>query len=180
MRTVVGAFALVGLLTLTGCIDSRPIPTLPPTPSATPIFASEEDALAAAEDAYAAYFDVSTTISHEGGVNPERIAPYVTEGQLQNEIEGFGFFFDRGYHTEGVTSFDSMKIQQVQQSPDPTLVVVYVCLDVSTSSVVDAEGVDVTPAGRAPRVPLEVSFETSVDGRLLISESTQWSGTDFC
>ncbi|WP_348004555.1 hypothetical protein [Pseudolysinimonas sp.] len=180
MRTVVGAFALVGLLALTGCIDSHPIPTLPPTPSATPIFASDEDALAAAEDAYRAYQEASTLIVNEGGVDPERIAPYVTEAHLEGELEGFGFYSDRGYRSEGAASFDSMSIQQLQQDANLTLVVVYLCVDVTNVRVFDQSDVDVTPASRPDRVPLEVSFEATRPGHLLVSESSQWSGTDFC
>ncbi len=82
MRSVVGALVLVGMLALTGCVDGDRLPTLPPTPTSTPIFASEEEALAAAEEAYAAYLEMSNLISSEGGVEPERIAPFVTADQL--------------------------------------------------------------------------------------------------
>ena len=89
---LVGAVTIAGMLLLAGCGGGDPIPTLPPTPSATPIFASEEEALAAAEDAYAAYRGMSDQISAEGGANPERIAPFVTESRLADELRGFATF----------------------------------------------------------------------------------------
>jgi hypothetical protein len=39
-------------LVLAGCTQPDPMPTPPPTPSASPVFASDEEALAAAEEAY--------------------------------------------------------------------------------------------------------------------------------
>ena len=47
--------ALAVVLLLTGCSLASPEVAPTPTPSATPVFASEEEALAAAEEAYAAY-----------------------------------------------------------------------------------------------------------------------------
>ncbi len=72
----VGALALV----LTGCVGS-PAPTQSPTPTeAAPIFASDEEALAAAVEAYEALSQQRRTkITDDGGAEPERIDPFVTD-----------------------------------------------------------------------------------------------------
>lgn len=180
MRKTVGALVLFGMLTLAGCVDGNPIPTLPPTPSATPIFASEEEALAAAEEAYAAYLEMSALISSEGGVNPERIAPFVTESHLPAEIEAFAFYSSNSFRSVGSISFDSMTLQQADLSGPMVEISVYVCADVAGSQIVDGAGNDVTPTDRPDRIPLEVAFEANSDQELLLSESDQWTGSDFC
>ena len=65
-----GALALV----LTGCVGS-PAPTPSPTPTeAAPIFASDEEALAAAVKAYELYTrSVASQVTDDGGVEPERV-----------------------------------------------------------------------------------------------------------
>ncbi|HWU47090.1 MAG TPA: hypothetical protein VN133_10080, partial [Humibacter sp.] len=56
---VLGALLLGGVLA--GCTPSAPKPTHSPTASRTPMFASDEEALKAATDAYAAYLKMSDT-----------------------------------------------------------------------------------------------------------------------
>src|SRR5690606_22722214 len=106
------------VLVVSGCVPDAGIPTLPPTPTVTPVFASEEEALAAAEDAYAAYLEMSYLIASEGGLEPERIAPLVTNEQFERELESLSIYSERGLHVDGQTRFDSMMLQQMSQSGD--------------------------------------------------------------
>ena len=71
----IGAHLGVGLLALVlaGCAPDVPAIQVPPTPTVTPLFASDEEALAAAEEAYAAYLAMSDEITSDGGERPERI-----------------------------------------------------------------------------------------------------------
>lgn len=180
MRRVVGAIAVLGMLTLAGCDGGHPLPTLPPTPSSTPVFASEEEALAAAEAAYAAYSEVSDLISNAGGAEPERIAPYVTEEQLQRELDTAEYFESNGLRAVGSPLVARFDLQQYVESDGVAEITVYLCLDVSGVGVVDSTGADVTPTDRQPVVPLEVGFRGDAPGALLIASSDTWSGTSFC
>lgn len=180
MRTLVGALTIAGMLLFSGCGGGDPIPTLPPTPSATPIFASEEEALAAAEEAYAAYSEMSDAISSEGGAEPERIAPFVTEDQLEREVETAEYFSSRSLRAVGSPTVTYFQLQQFSESVNGAEIVVYVCLDVSETRVVDATGTDVTPPNRESIVPLEVEFEGEAADALLVSRSEVWSGSSFC
>jgi len=180
MRSVVGGLVLVGMLALTGCVEGDRIPTLPPTPTSTPIFASDEEALAAAEDAYAAYNEVSALIAMDGGADPERIAPFVTEEQLTDELEGSDFYQRNGIHASSGGVVTSTVLQQYIESDGQAEVVVYVCLDVSGARILDASGADVTPVDRAPVIALEVVLTGDDPTSLLIADSQQWSSTDFC
>lgn len=175
MRTLVGAVTLAGVLLLAGCDGGDPIPTLPPTPSATPIFASEEEALAAAEEAYAAYLAMSTLIGSEGGVDPDRIAELVTADRLNDELRGFETLRESGLRLLGPTTFEVVEVQRVDVSGDEAEVVFYACWDASLSRVTNAAGEDVTPGDRRDRVVLEVQLTTS-GGRLplLLASDEEW------
>ncbi|HEY9498117.1 MAG TPA: hypothetical protein VIQ78_03755, partial [Terrimesophilobacter sp.] len=166
---------------LSGCVPQEPVITPEPEPSSTPVFASDEEALAAATDAYAKYLEGSDQIAHDGGAGADRITSYLTTAQAAKELETFAQLKESGRSTQGATTFDKVRLQQYEKSPQGTdVVVVYLCLDVSAVEVQDAKGKDVTPSDRTNRLPLEVGFEASDSSRLLISRSEPWSGSDFC
>ena len=174
--TVVGAVVIA----LSGCIGGDPLPTLPPTPTATPIFASEEEALAAAEEAYAAYGEVSDLISSEGGLAPERIAPFVTKDQLARELDTAAFYRERGWRSEGRPLTVRVVLQQYDEFDGVAEVLIYVCLDVSEVRIRDQEGADVTPANRPSLGSLEVGLVGESAETLLVASSEQWSDSSFC
>jgi hypothetical protein len=180
MRTLVGAVTVAGMLLLAGCGGSDPIPTLPPTPSATPIFASEEEALAAAEEAYAAYLEMSNLISNEGGVDPERIAPYVTEEQLPEELDAAAYLSDNDLRVVGQVRATHAVLQQYSEHDGVAEVAAYICLDVSDARAVDETGADQTPEDRPETIALEVSFVARGMEPLLMASSEQWSDSSFC
>ena len=81
----------------------------PPTPSVEPLFASDEEALAAAEEAYAAYLAMSDEIAGDGGADPERIAPFVTTERLRDELDSVRRLLARtGFTQSGATTFDPL------------------------------------------------------------------------
>jgi hypothetical protein len=175
---VIAAIALV--LLLGGCVPAPPAETPAPTPGPTPVFASEEEALAAAEEAYAAYQAATDSITQAGGLDGSPLRSLVTEEQYARELEGLESFAATGWHTSGNSTFDSMSIQSYEDST-LALITVYVCSDVTGVRLIDGSGVDVTPLTRSNRLPLVVSFESSVDrSSLLVAESDVWDGGDVC
>jgi hypothetical protein len=181
MRTLVGAVTVAGVLLLAGCGGSDPIPTLPPTPSATPIFASEEEALAAAEEAYAAYLRAWDLIASEGGADPERIAEFTSGDFYESELEGFKTFRDNEWRSVGQSSLRSAELQFADltghESPQ---VVAYVCVDVAAVDVVDASGASVVSSGRPDLQAFEVFFELAGSGSLVPSASNPWEPESIC
>lgn len=177
------AAAVVAIALLGGCVPQEPVVTPQPEPSSTPVFASDEEALAAATDAYARYLKVSDEITADGGLDPDRISEYVTSTQLPKEMSAFQEVVDAGVKTQGESKFDGAKLQQYSDNHDGTAsIVVYLCVDVSAVRVIDASGIDVTPRDRIDRFPLEVEYEVG-GGTLkvpLISRSEPWTGTNFC
>ena len=180
MRSVVGGLVLVAMLALAGCVEGERLPTLPPTPSSTPIFSSEEEALAAAEEAYAAYLEMSNLIANEGGAQPDRIAPFVTAAQLPDELASSRNYSDNNLHSVGATQITGLTLQQYLEAEDHAEVIVYACLDVTGARLIDASGTDVTPSGRAPQVTLEVTLQSNDSRSLLIADSQLWSNSDSC
>jgi hypothetical protein len=174
--------ALVVLL-LAGCVPGDPLVTPEPEPDATPLFASDDEALAAATEAYAKYLKVSDAIAHDGGSDVERMQNLVTEVQYVKELNGFQQLLDQHLHFSGTSAFDNASLQSwVMLSPSTAQIVIYACSDVSSTRVLDADGHDVTPDSRPERTPLELEF-TSASGDprdLLLSRSEVWLGNDFC
>ncbi len=147
-----------------------------PTPSVTPVFTSDEEALAAAEESYKRYLAVSDGASSGGWVKPELLAPFTTAGELERTKITFAELAETGRHTQGESTFDSM----ILQHRDDLEVAVYVCLDVSGVRLLDSTGIDVTPADRPNRLPLEIVFQIAPDERLMLDTSDLWAGGGIC
>ena len=173
--TAAGAVTVL-LLTLSGCTESPPLVPPVPAPSDTPVFASDEEALAAAEAAYAKYLEVSDAITADGGGGGERLSGLVTVEQLTAALDRFEKFQATGNRTQGSTGFDSASLQRW----DDFDLGIYLCLDVSGVRVLDLGGVDVTPADRPNRIPLEIAFQLDNDGGLVLASSDVWGDGDYC
>lgn len=174
---VIAALALV--LLLSACVPTSPEPTPTPSPAVTPVFASEEEALAAAEEAYAAYQAATDLVTASGGKDASPLRDLVTADQYQRELEGFEAFAATGWRTVGMSTFDSMQLQSYVDAGSVQLGV-YVCSDVSMVRLVDGAGADVTPPKRPNRLPLVVTFESAEDNGLLVASSDLWDGGGLC
>ena len=175
--TSIAALALAVLL-LSGCLPQQSAVTPTPEPTSTPVFASEEEALAAATAAYAAYLAVSDQIGADGGANPERLKPLVTAEWLAKEVGAFKEFSSTGWRQSGLTTLRSSALQQFSDDS----VTLYVCTDANETRFYDSSGADVTPAVRQTESSLEVSFAigASADGRLLLEGNDPWAAESFC
>ena len=174
-----GAIALL----LSGCTGGAPAPS--PTPSADaaePIFASDEEALAAAVEAYERYRDVSGAITEQGGADAERISGVVTPAFASTLREEFAALANLGLRTSGSTLIDTTSLVRNDVAKDGAEVAIYLCRDVSSVRVIDANGLDVTPADRPVRVPSQAFFVSSDEdaNSLLVSGVEEWVGDDFC
>ena len=181
LRPAAAALVLFAALAATGC---TPEPAKPhtPAPSSTPLFASDEEALAAAEEAYAAYLAVSDQISAEGGLYPERIDAHVVPELRDQARKSLEAFRERNLHTAGLSSFDSTRLQGVSYpEAGGAKVTIYACLDIGSVRLISESGSDVTPADRVDRLPLQVSFVSETPpSTLLLQSSDSWSGENFC
>ncbi|TFD59209.1 hypothetical protein [Cryobacterium sp. Hh38] len=190
-RTVLTAAVLFLAGTLSGCL-AAPVPpnTTSPVAEATaapadapPIFASNDEALAAAEAAYTAYLSAGDTAGEIGSDSWNDYLALTTGRERDGEIETKKELDDNGWRFTGTTSFDSMTVQSFGALSNATWEIkTYVCLDVSQSQKVDTTGQAVSDPNQPTRWPLVVVFYTpdEMSNQLLIAESTVWSGSNFC
>lgn len=172
---------LVATLALSGCVpDDDPI-VVDPEPSSSPIFASDEEALAAAEEAYGAYQDTEDLVSAEGGENAERLELVATRDALKAGLAGMTVFRESGYHAVGSTEVASLTLQQFDAYPaaNEAVVSAYLCLDLSNLDVVDSSGSSVVSASRPAQQAFEVSFDMQ-DDHLILGSREPWEGEGVC
>ncbi|MCD1570484.1 hypothetical protein [Agromyces mediolanus] len=177
-RTVAAAAAVAfGLVAaLAGC-DAGPVdPTSssPPSP-APPIFASDEEALAAAEAAYAAYAAADAAILADGGKGSDRIKEHVSATYEPTVLKAYAQIAEGGLVVRGEGSIEGARLIEANRE----VVQIYACLDVGGTVVLNAEGADVTPPERPLRTPMLLRFVPDED-RLLLDGSEKWDGDDFC
>ncbi len=163
---------LIALL-LAGCTDPNPMPTPPPTPSTTPVFASDEEALAAAEEAYGKFLAATDSVIRDGGLDPERVQPFLSPSLYERELAGYEQLTQNGWHGVGSTAFTLLF-----QSFDGESVVTYACDDVSATDVLNSDGVSVVLAGRADEIAYEVEFDAR--DQLRITRKDVWNGGGVC
>jgi hypothetical protein len=182
MRSALAATALGITLAVAGlasCATPEPGEPPSPDPSVTPVFASEEEALAAAEGLYGEYLAAENALGQGGWVDVSLVEPYLRGEALTDERDAAGDLASKGYTQVGVIAFDSMSVQQIDDGgPGHFAASLYLCLDVTAADTVDATGVSVVPEARQDRVGFEIDID-DVD-ELKISRSEPWSGANFC
>ena len=173
------AAALVTVLLLAGCVPREPVITPEPDPASTPVFASDEEALAAATEAYARYLEVSDQIFTEGGVEAQRMAAVATGEKLKVELASFSEFMAGGFRGTGNTTFEAATLQEYDQNAveGERAIVVYLCEDISQTDVLSSSGESVVSADRPSRVKYEVAFDLIPPNStlLFVSDKVPWS-----
>jgi hypothetical protein len=176
--------AAILLFSCAGCAEEpTPQPTTNSPTAAAPVFASDEEALAAAAEAYANYLRTYDESWADGDGSMEDFLGLSVGNAHQNDRKSHEEWTSKNWRPTGATKFDSMTLQAVSQAESGTWQIqTYVCLDASEGDVVDANGVSVAKPGRPLRLPLEVWFVTTSASpeELKISESNVWSGQNFC
>ncbi|MGW4929763.1 hypothetical protein ACWEOH_11450 [Agromyces sp. NPDC004153] len=184
VRRAASVVAATGLaLVLAGCVGGptpTPTPTTAKTP--TPIFASDEEALAAAEAAYAKYNAASAVVTADGGTNPQRVDETVTSEYAETLHEEFAALADAGLRMTGETTFYEAALAENAVDGEGARVTIYLCRDVSAVRVVASDGSDVTPADRDASAPTQVFFVSTAENPtvLLVDGVDRWTGEDFC
>ncbi|RJT92036.1 hypothetical protein D6T64_00850 [Cryobacterium melibiosiphilum] len=169
---------------LSGCA-ATPEPAPPtsapsPTETFTPVFANNDEALAAATAAYAAYQEMNDVILQAGGQQPERIEPYVAAERLPVEIQEFQDFQNIQAHTVGASAFVITQLQSARyQTVEQTDIVVYLCDDLSEVDMVDPAGMSLLAGDTSRRTPFEVRFKFE-GGVLVLYGRDFWNGGGVC
>ncbi|MFF2371666.1 hypothetical protein [Agromyces sp. NPDC058110] len=183
---LMAGIAVVIAVGLAGCSGgSDPSASEAPDASAAaptadaPVFASDEEALAAAVEAYEAYLDVDSIISADPGADVESIKEVVSDGYAKTMIDQYTDVRAAGLRFEGKVTYGGVRLAQ-WNGGSLASVQFYVCPDVSGIRIFNSENADVTPTDRDEVLPIVISTEANDQGSLVVSGSDLWSGTDFC
>jgi hypothetical protein len=175
------AVACACLIAVAGCASTpAPQPTTNP-PTAAPIFESDEEALAAATEAYANYQQMADLITADGGHNPERIAPFVSDEYLSTEVQQYAGYQDANAHSIGKTTFVVADAQRLDyMNRNDTSITLYICDDVSGIDVRNEADESLVTETRTEVTPFEVGFVLSEDDVLVVDSRDVWEQENFC
>lgn len=180
-RTVSTLAFVSGLLGLVAC--TGPAPALSPT-STPPVFENEEEALAAVTESYQQFLDISNTILHEGGINPERIDVIASADVAAIEYEAYSRMRDGGYSTRGDITLSGVQIREFYNSPDSVGVVAraFACEIVGSVEILDANGQPQPQPDRLPAIGFEISLgvDPASSGHFLITSKDAEEGASSC
>lgn len=163
-----------------GCAPQTPEPIVLPSASAsasaapTAPFDTEDEALAAATEAYERYLRVSDEIGHAGWRDAQGYDEVAGGELLEEERSTAARLKERGYRTTGWSRFDSVSVHERGR----TRLTVILCLDVSATDVIDRQGNSVLN-GRQSRLPLLVEL-TRAAGAFLVTRSDVWPDDEYC
>ena len=182
------AIVLLSGCTTTPATTETSAPTAAKIPDSTqtpPVFASDDEALAAATSAYAAYTTASdsfiTNVSDRADTSI--FDSLVSSRYLPGVLEGLDDFAKSGRLGLGKSVFDTVSIVSYSDAAlGQAKVDLYLCADFSGIRVYDTTGQDVTPGSRPDRVPMQVGFVSSENNppKLLIDREDSWQGLNFC
>lgn len=146
------------------------------------MFASEEEAFAAAEQVWIKYIDASNRFAASGGKDLAAFDGVVSDTQLEDEIEAAAQLRERDLHTAGGLEYSDFRFQQYHEDGAPgAYLQAYTCLEFGMVQVLDSSGSDVGVEGHDESRPYEVVFVT--DGPkppFMVEKLIKWTGRDFC
>lgn len=144
---------------LSGCVTDAPPQ---PQPSATFVapYASDEEALAAAEAAFAQYLRVADTVLNAGGFDPDPLSAVAVGPFLEKSIESFDEQQEAGHAGSGYSSIASIELQRYSPGgPSSEIITAYVCEDLTQVDVVDQNGDSVVAADRNDTILFQATFD---------------------
>lgn len=174
---ITGAALVLACGALVGCASPPETPRPSPTASVTPLFDSDEEALAAAEAALEKYWAIANAVLRDGGTEPDRFSEIVTNERLQGEIVTARTISDEGRYQRGEITFDKIELQQRFMRGPNEVVIVTQCVDFSTRTLHETDDALVDLS----HVPSRRLFQTllvTADSRLLIDGTEAWPNSD--
>jgi hypothetical protein len=178
------ALALTALVvSIAGC-SAEPAPPLASAsaaPTTAPLFASDEEALAAAEAAFEEYLDVAFRVFADGGIDPGRLETVATDEVLATDISRAADFAARGLRQVGEPVVLETTLQQHTSDERGNIhITSYSCMEGRSVSAVDSDGNELGNPNRARTVTLENHFTGDPTGTLRLSKSTVWAAGESC
>lgn len=184
-RLALLAVAALAVGTLTACApepDPAPSWTASASPEvAEPLFASDEEALAAAEAAYAAYQAAFDSVSADGGSDTAALNKVAEGAALERAMASAQKFKENAVFTTGESSFTTHKPQRLSyEAGGPVALVLYVCDDLTSLIAVGADGAPLAERDSAVLLPFVVEIGQGAGENLVLTAKDLWEGTNYC
>lgn len=178
VRAIVAVVAVSSVL-LTACVGAPQTPDRSGTPSASPspLFASEQDAVEAADAVIQEYWAATNTVFQAGGEGVELLRPLVTEERMESELVGVEIFQRGEFKQVGDYTIDTTQFQQMYESGGLTRLVVTTCVDYSAVRAFNPAGQEAIRKNAAPRFLHQVTLAavtTSAEHKLRLDDSEPW------
>lgn len=165
---------------LTGCSPEAAVPSAPPSAEAEPLFASDEEALAAAEAAFEEYLVEAFAVFGADAGSPDRLEAVATGQVLETDLARADRYSTEGLRQAGKPEVLETQLQQYIPGANNDEVVTYSCLDGTSIELVDATGASLSDPNRAATITVENTFEAGESGGLLLSRSEIWAEGETC
>ena len=177
---LIALVAAAALVSLAGCSPEPAVPPAPPTAPAEPLFATDAEALAAAEAAFEEYLAVTNKILMEGGEGEEKLRPLVSDEVFNAESAGFASRKEKGWKSVGGTKLMSAELQQISNGIEEAEVITFVCLSYENVDVVDRSGESVISPDRPPFAMYEAVFRFVAPDTWTLERNTFWETPESC
>lgn len=165
-----------GLLVLGMLAGCTPEPE--PKPTETALFASDEEAFAAAEETYRAYTDALNEVDTTDPATFESVFQWTTDRAEAAIRESLSELHAEDIRMTGDTVI--AKVTPVAASRSAGSVTVHVCADVSKTDVIGEDGSSLVPEGRAPVQSLLVDLVPADSATRLKITSTEGDDSHSC
>ncbi len=179
----VSAAALAVAFVLVGCVPTTTPASPAPRPSATPVFATEAEALAAATEAYAAYQKtLDDAFSSYENTLLSKVASGAALSKAKDSVANYQKVRKRQTGRASIDTVSFVDTPSALLGDHKSLFAqAYLCLDLSQVDVLDGDDRSVVPAGAERRFPIIASlvWDRSLK-KLLVDEDESWSGENFC
>ena len=167
------------LLALTGCSDTTEIPPADPKPSATPLFATEEEALEAATAVYEEYLAVLDSALADPSFNYEVLDGLAREQAYDAAVSDITSFRQDGLKISGPRTLSSTELQILTSDSQTTEIAMYACEDVSSVTLLNSTGESLSTENRPNRSVFEVVV-TGSPADLVVTSRLIWEGQPTC
>ncbi|MDR5698273.1 hypothetical protein [Agromyces aerolatus] len=142
-----------------------------------PVFASDDEALAAAVTTYERYLSVEAEIVSAGGAGAERVLEVTTDTYGLDLLADFREMRATGERPAGPATMAASRLVEIDR--DRTRLSVAICLDVSAMQLSEHPGEE-APRDTEDLVTVEAAFRSANAARILLDGSKPWDGEPIC
>lgn len=170
---------VVLIAALAGCTGATRIPPPEPSTAVEPLFASDEEALEAATEAYEEYLLVVDALLRDPSGDDAQLTTVASGNALVEVSDSLATFIDRGLRFVGQRELVKVELQEVDFSDNNTRIHFYVCESVAGVDVVGPDGESVVEPTRPELTAFEVEVTASQED-LTVVERVVWADPLYC